>query len=619
MSGITGWVDFRRDLRGQGAVLRTMVGTLAARGPDAEEVWVDEHAAFGHRRLAVLDRAGGRQPMTVRSREQSVTVSTSGTIYNYRELRSELAGRGHRFDTESDTEVLARSYVEWGEDCVQRLDGAYAFAVWDHQRDKLVLARDRVGVKPLYYSEVDAGVVFGSEPKAVLAHPLIEPVMDADGFREALAFVHNPGHCVYRGVQQLPPGCLLRVSRDATKQHQYWRLEAREHTDDVTTTVDTVRELLDASIERQMIADVPVGTLLSGGLDSSAVTALMARKLAATGNGPARSFAVDFAGYAENFTADTMRDTPDAPFVQELAEYVGTEHTDLVLSAQQLMDPVARAMVCRTFDLPLGGDMFTSLYLLAAALREYASVALCGESADEIFGGYPWFHDEAARADTFPWLAAAGRLTGHEAESGHSLFRDEVVSRLDVPSYQRESYRAALAEVPHTETTDPTERRMREVSHFHLTRFGPFLFDRQDRMVMAHGLDMRLPICDSTLVQYVFNTPWSMKTFDGREKSLLRAATKDVLPESIVDRKKSPYPSTQDPNYERALRQQLQELVSDGRSPVLDLLDIDRVRSVLQRPVGSVSLQAERANIELVLALHAWQDSTGARIDLSSA
>jgi asparagine synthase (glutamine-hydrolysing) len=378
-----------------------------------------------------------------------------------------------------------------------------------------------------------------------------------------------------------------------------------------------VRELLDDIVARQLIADVPLCTLLSGGLDSSAVTALAARQLGATGRGPVRSFAVDFTGYADNFTADALRDTPDTPFVHELARHVGADHTDIVLSTSELMDPAHRGAVVRASDLPFGGDMFTSLYLLFAAIRARSTVALSGESADEVFGGYRWFHDAAAHADTFPWLAGTGRFQDDEARLPRTLFTDELVTSLDIPDYRADSYRSALAEVPHTGTIDPVERRMREVCYLHLTRFVQFLLDRKDRMSMASGLEVRVPFCDHRLVQYVFNTPWSFKTFDGREKSLLRAAVKDVLPTSILKRRKSPYPSTQDPSYELALREQLGKLVADGTSPVLELLDPQGVQRLLDSPIGAVSRNGQRRSTELVLALHDWISRTGTRLDLS--
>ncbi|MGH3602020.1 MAG: asparagine synthase (glutamine-hydrolyzing), partial [Pseudonocardiaceae bacterium] len=539
MCGITGWVDYGHDLRGQEPVLAQMVATMACRGPDAQGMWIAPPVALGHRRLSVIDIEGGRQPMSVDAQRRTVAVITySGEVYNYQELRAELASRGHRFRTESDTEVVLHAYLQWGEDFAERLNGMYAFALWDTEAEQLLLVRDRMGIKPLYYVETEDGLLFGSEPKAIFANPLIEPVVDANGLREILAFVKNPEQAVYRDLRELRPGSLLRVNRQGITVRRYWKLEAHEHTDDLDTTVATVRGLLDDIVGRQLISDVPLCSLLSGGLDSSAVTALAARQLAAGGRGAVRSFAVDFTGYADNFTADSLRATPDAPFVHELARHVGADHTDIVLSTSELMDPAHRAAVVRASDLPLGGDMFTSLYLLFAAIRARSTVALSGESADEVFGGYRWFHDAAAHADTFPWLAAFG---GPEARPWHTLFTDELVSQLDIPGYRADSYRSALAEVPHTDTTDPLERRMREVCHLHLTRFVQFLLDRKDRMSMASGLEVRVPFCDHRLVQYVFNTPWSFKTFDGREKSLLRAAVTDVLPASIAQRRKSPY------------------------------------------------------------------------------
>ncbi|MGB8994352.1 MAG: asparagine synthase (glutamine-hydrolyzing) [Pseudonocardiaceae bacterium] len=616
MCGITGWVDYGRDLRGQEPVLAQMVATMACRGPDAQGTWIGPRVALGHRRLSVIDIEGGRQPMSVDAEGRTVAVMTySGEVYNYRELRAELATDGHRFRTESDTEVVLHAYLQWGEDFAERLNGMYAFALWDTQAEQLLLVRDRMGIKPLYYAETEHGLLFGSEPKAIFANPLIEPVVDANGLREILAFVKNPGQAVYRDLRELRPGSLLRVNRQGITVRRYWKLEAHEHTDDLDTTVATVRGLLDDIVGRQLISDVPLCSLLSGGLDSSAVTALAAGQLAASGRGPVRSFAVDFTGYADNFTADPMRDTPDAPFVHELARHVGADHSDIVLSTSELMDPAHRAAVVRASDLPFGGDMFTSLYLLFAAVRARSTVALSGESADEVFGGYPWFHNAAAHADTFPWLAAFG---GPEARPREPLFTDELVSALDIPDYQADSYRSALAEVPHIDTTDPLERRMREVCYLHLTRFVQFLLDRKDRMSMASGLEVRVPFCDHRLVQYVFNTPWSLKTFDGREKSLLRAAVTDVLPASIAQRRKSPYPSTQDPAYENALRGQLDKLVADGTSPVLDLLDSQRVRTLLDSPIGAVSLDAQRRSAELVLTLHDWITDTGARLDLSA-
>ncbi|MEU7688993.1 asparagine synthase (glutamine-hydrolyzing) [Microbispora hainanensis] len=611
MCGISGWVDFGRDLRRERETVQAMTDTMACRGPDAEGMWLAPHAAFGHRRLAIIDIEGGRQPMIADAGGEVVAALTySGEAYNFRELRAELIQRGHRFRTQSDTEVVLEAYLEWGEDFASRLNGMYAFAIWDLRSEELLLVRDRMGIKPLYYYPTPHGVLFGSEPKAILANPLAERVVDADGLREILSFVKTPECAVFRGMYEVRPGQVVKVRREGLSKRRYWRLEGREHTDDLQTTIRTVRELLEDIIERQLISDVPLCTLLSGGLDSSAVTALAARALA--GKGAVRSFSVDFAGYSENFQADDMRDTPDTPYVHDVVRHVGSDHTDIVLDSADLMDPAVRAAVLRARDLPLGiGDMDTSLYLLFKAIRKHSTVALSGESADEVFGGYRWFHDpEAVDSGTFPWLAMQGP-TGL-ATLGEFL-NEDLLGKLDLPAYRADSYQRALAEVPRVPGETGLQKRMREVSYLHLTRFVQILLDRKDRMSMAVGLEVRVPFCDHRLVEYVFNAPWSMKTFDGHEKSLLRAATADLLPRSVVERRKVPYPSTQDPAYERALRAEVARVL-DGDPPIKGLVDAAKVRGILDQPVGAVSLQGARTSLEGILQINAWLEAYNVRL-----
>ncbi|MEV1201188.1 asparagine synthase (glutamine-hydrolyzing) [Microbispora rosea] len=611
MCGISGWVDYGRDLRRERETVQAMTDTMACRGPDAEGMWLTPHAAFGHRRLAIIDIEGGRQPMTADAGGEVVAALTySGEVYNFRELRAELTRSGHRFRTQSDTEVVLEAYLEWGEDFVSRLNGMYAFAIWDARREELLLVRDRMGIKPLYYYPTANGVLFGSEPKAILANPLAERVVDADGLREILAFVKTPECAVFRGMYEVRPGQVVKVRREGLSKRRYWRLEAREHTDDLQTTIRTVRELLDDIVERQLISDVPLCTLLSGGLDSSAVTALAARALA--GQGGVRSFSVDFAGYSENFQADDMRDTPDTPYVHDVVRHVGSDHTDIVLDSADLMDPAVRAAVLRARDLPLGiGDMDTSLYLLFKAIRGHSTVALSGESADEVFGGYRWFHDpEAVNSGTFPWLAMRGQ-TGLSTRG--EFLNEELLRKLDIPAYRADSYQRALAEVPRVPGETGLQKRMREVSYLHLTRFVQILLDRKDRMSMAVGLEVRVPFCDHRLVEYVFNAPWAMKTFDGHEKSLLRAATADVLPRSVVERRKVPYPSTQDPAYERALRAEVTRVL-DGSPAIGCLVDAGKVRTILDQPLGAVSLQGARTSLEGILQINAWLGAYDVRL-----
>lgn len=615
MCGIAGWVAFQRDLTQERTTAQAMTDTMACRGPDAEGLWLDRHVALGHRRLSIIDLEGGRQPMAALSDsgETLAVLTFCGEVYNFRELRTELTSRGHRFRTRSDTEVVLRGYLEWGASVAERLRGMFALGVWDARCEELILIRDRMGVKPLYYYPTADGVLFGSEPKAVFANPLAVRRVGAEGLCEALDMVKTPEHAVYTGLREVGPGRLVRISASGAHHTRYWQLEAREHTDDLATTVSTVRGLLEEIVDQQMVADVPLCSLLSGGLDSSVVTALAA--LAGSGDGPVRSFSVDFAGDTDRFQPDAVRGSADAPFARELAAHVGADHVEVLLDSQELSGPAVRAAVLRATDLPpaFWGDMWPSLYLLFREIRRHSTVALSGESADELFGGYRWFHNPAAiGADTFPWLTSgSSRYFG-----GLGLLDRGLLDKLDIPEYRRGRYREALAEVPVLPGEDPVERRMREITYLNLTRFVQTLLDRKDRMSMAVGLEVRVPFCDHKLVEYVFNTPWAMKKHDGREKSLLRSAASDLLPRSIVERVKTPYPATQDPGYAAALRGELARVLADANAPVLPLLDKDRARRALARQATDVSRSYDRGGLEMALWLNRWLGEQNVTLDL---
>jgi len=606
MCGITGWVSFGRDLRAEQvsqATVDAMTETMACRGPDDRGSWITQHAALGHRRLAIIDLPGGRQPMRLDTPGGPLVIVYSGETYNFTELRAELAGRGHRFRTDSDTEVVLHAYLEWGDALAERLNGMYAFAIWDSREDKLVMVRDRMGIKPFYYYETTDGVLFGSEPKAILANPLAEHTVTMDGLRELFAFVKTPGHAVWEGMHEVEPGTIITVSRAGLRTSRYWTLETRPHPDELDDTVSQVRELLEDIIQRQLVADVPRCTLLSGGLDSSAMTAIAATQLARTGE-RVRSFAVDFAGQSENFVPDEIRATPDAPFVHDVAEKSGTDHQDIVLNSDELADPAVRSAVIRARDIPAGlGDMDASLYLLFRSIRGASTVALSGESADEVFGGYQQFFDpEARKASTFPWLVQFSRYWGDD----NDLLAPGLAGALNMPEYIQDAYDTSVARIQRLDGESDFEWQMRKICYLHLTHFVRILLDRKDRMSMAVGLEVRVPFCDHRLVEYVYNSPWSFKNYDGREKSLLRGATRDVLPESVAERVKSPYPSTQDPAYTVKLQGNAREYLSDPGHPVFDIVN----RDWLARAVTAEAeiTQVSRHGLERALDLALWLD-----------
>ncbi|MER8187501.1 asparagine synthase (glutamine-hydrolyzing) [Kitasatospora sp. NPDC094015] len=604
MCGITGWVSFHQDPTRQAAVVEAMTATLARRGPDGAGCWLGPHAALGHRRLSVIDLAGGAQPMADRPQQPAAVLSYSGEVYNHHRLRAELRRAGHEFRTRSDTETVLRGYLEWGDSVVDRLEGMYAFAIWDTRRERLLLVRDRLGVKPLYWAEVDGGLVFGSEPKALFAHPEITPRVDADGLREAFGLVFGTGPTLWAGVRELPPGALLTLDRTGRREQQYWQLTARPHTDDRDDTVERVRSLVNRTARAQLEADVPLCSLLSGGIDSTVLTALAADELRlAEGPGARlRSYAVDYSDQAERFTQDELRTGHDAPFAAEAGAHIGTDHATVVLDPRSLLDPAHRRAVVECRDSPIGvGDMDTSLFLLFGRIREHSTVALSGEAADEIFAGYPWFHTPAAvRARTFPWLLVTGDEAAVPLEPG-------LAATLRIPEFRADTYRDALAAVPHLPDESPTEHRQRELQHLALTRWLRQLLHRKDRLSMAQGLEVRVPFCDHRLVEYAFGTPWALKSFDGREKSLLRAAATGLAPDSVLHRPKNHYPATHHPAYNSGLQAMARDALDAHHGQVRGIVDANAVKATLDTPPEQLTW-GHRLRLERVVDLALWLD-----------
>ncbi|MET7640830.1 asparagine synthase (glutamine-hydrolyzing) [Streptomyces sp. NPDC005438] len=601
MCGIAGWVSFQRGVGSAPEAVGRMTETQRLRGPDDAGTWSDATAALGHRRLSVLDLEGGTQPMTHRDPSGEVVLVYSGETYNYRELRRELETRGHRFHTTSDTEVVLRAYLEWGDAAPERLNGMFAFALWDQRERRLLLVRDRLGIKPLYVRRTTDGVIFGSETKAILAHPEVPAVVDLAGLRELVGFTKADGWALWQGVEEVEPGTVVTLDQRGYRSRAYWTLEPRPHDDDLDTTVARVGELLGDTVERQLRADVPQCVLLSGGLDSSALTGLAA---SAVGAEALDTYSVDFAGYEEGFRTDEMRGTPDAPFVRDVVAHVGCRHQQVMLDSDRLSDPELRRRVVAARDIPVGlGDLDTSLYLLFSAVRERATVALSGEFADELFGGYAWFHSEAAlNAGTFPWLAFHNSYCSDRT----ALLRPDLARALEVEDYVADEYATAIARVRHLPDESAEERRMRTVTQLHVQRLVRALLDRKDRVSMAVGLEVRVPYADHRLVEYVYNTPWSMKVADGREKSLLRQATRSRVPASVAERVKSHYPASQDERYVHALQRQSQEVLADRDSDLFQIVDRAWLRKTAR--VGGELDGTARTGLERVLDMYHWLD-----------
>lgn len=582
MCGIAGWVDWEADLRQERQTLERITRKLSARGPDAEGYWQSEHVAIGHRRLIVVDAEGGRQPMVKRYGERTYVLTYNGELYNTAEIRADLEARGHRFDSYSDTEVLLVAFIEWGTHCVDHFNGIFAFGIWSEHNQSLFLARDRMGVKPLFYTIQGKRLIFGSEIKVLLAHPQVPARIDSQGVAELLGLgpARTPGLGVFKGVEEVRPGCWLQFSREAgVKQYRYWALESKPHTDDFATTTTTVRTLVIDAIQRQLVADVPVCTFLSGGLDSSIISAVAATQYQTNGLETLRTFSVDYLDNDRYFKPNAFQPNSDQPWIEQMVEFLQTQHRTEIFDTPQVYEALHAAVLAR--DLPGMADIDSSLWLFCQAIKKQATVALSGECADEVFGGYPWFHrPDAVAANTFPWSLAV--------DFREQLLAPEWRAQVNLKQYVTDRYQATLAEVPRLPGEDALEARRRELFYLNLHWFMAVLLDRKDRMSMAHGLEVRVPFCDHRIVEYVWNIPWAMKACDNREKGILRRAAEGLLPEAVVQRKKSPYPKTHNPNYYQKVNQALGTILARPDNRLQDLIDLKTIHQVTENPDLSV-------------------------------
>ena len=573
MCGIGGFVDYERDARRGGPILHGMKRTLTPRGPDAEGTYFDEDTALIHRRLIVIDPEGGKQPMC--SPDRNTIIIYNGELYNTPELRRELMSRGHEFVGHSDTEVLLHAYLEWKTDAFARLNGIFAFAIWEKRERRLTLCRDRLGVKPLFFAPIRNGLTFGSTIDTVLCHPEIEPALDEDGLRTLLLLgpARPPESGVFRQISSLMPGHFAVLTPKAFTDHTYWKLEAHEHEDDLPTTIERTHTLICDAARRQLVSDVPLACFLSGGLDSSILSMLAAKDYAARGE-TLHTWSVDYRDNDKYFTKSIFQPNSDDSYIDQMVDFLGTHHHRVVLEPEALCAALLPATDARA--LPGMADVDSSLLLFCAAVkRGGTTVCLSGECADELFGGYPWYHrEEILFEDTFPWSRSVGLRLG--------LLTPDAVRNGE--EFVRQHYRDTCARAPRLPSDDKKAARMREMFVLNLDWFMATLLDRKDRMSMYSGLEVRVPFCDHRIVEYAYNMPWDFKSLEGREKGIVRRAFADELPKEIVYRKKSPYPKTFHPVYTRLCADYVRRIFEDNTSVTASLFDRNAVQKLMQRP-----------------------------------
>lgn len=567
MCGIAGEINFKNKIDVN--VMNAMSRELTPRGPDADGFFESDCCRLVHRRLIVIDPENGAQPMS----EGDYTLVYNGELYNTEEVRNELKRRGASFFGHSDTEVVLKAFIEFGERCVEMFNGIFAFAVWNKRTRTLFLARDRIGVKPLFYAEVDGGLVFASEIKALLCHPEIKPIITREGAAQIMLIgpAKPVGSGVFRDIRDLPAAYCAFFDENGLKLRRYWKPIAERHTEGLKETTAHLRELIFDAVKRQLVSDVGLCTFLSGGLDSSIISAIAAHEFEKRGE-VLNTYSIDYRNNRENFRASAFQPDEDAPYVLEMAEFLHTKHHDIVLDTPALADALSDAVYAR--DLPGMADVDSSLYLFCLEIKRDFSVALSGECADEIFGGYPWYHrPEVLHYDGFPWATSV-------PERG-ALMKDPM-SGCEAEAFVREVYRKCLSEVSYLDGESPEDARMREMFTMNLQYFMATLLDRKDRMSMAHGLEVRVPFCDYRLVEYAYNIPTDYKNYNNREKGLVRHAMEGLLPQHVLWRKKSPYPKTHNPNYLELLSGRLQALLKNDDCRLTEIVNADALQELLE-------------------------------------
>ncbi|KAB7664698.1 asparagine synthase (glutamine-hydrolyzing) [Bacillus sp. B1-b2] len=574
MCGITGWVDYKKDLRKESETVEAMAETLSKRGPDDTNIWTRLHVGFGHKRLVVVDPLNGIQPMTKEKQGSNYTICYNGELYNTEDIRKELLIKGYSFNGHSDTEVLLASYIEWGEECLQYLNGIFAFAVWDELRNSLFIGRDRLGVKPLFYTEVGTSFIFGSEIKALLANPNVKSELDREGLAEVFALgpSHTPGSGIFKGIKELRPGHALKFSQEGLKVWRYWNVKSEEHTDTFDETVEKVRFLFKDAVTRQLVSDVPLSTFLSGGVDSSAITAIAATEFANSGKGPLHTYSIDYEGNDKFFKANEFQPNSDGVFIKKMTDTFGTIHHNCVITQDTLAEFLHEAVTVR--DVPGMADVDSSLLWFCREMKKDFVVSLSGECADEIFGGYPWFRREAdLQRGGFPWMRSI--------EERQNLLKDSWSSKLNLKDYMMDKYNQTIAETPRLEGESKEEAKRRELFYLNQLWFMTTLLERKDRMSMGASLEVRVPFADHRLVEYVWNVPWEMKNYMGREKGLLRKALEGILPDEVLYRKKSPYPKTHNPIYTKTVTDMLTTALDDKSSALYEFFNQEQLKNII--------------------------------------
>ncbi len=556
MSSICGLIDFEDKDRLSLKTVSEMGEAMFRRGPDNRGIYSTDFAIFQHNGLSVMDSENGHQPMTREYKGRKYTIIYNGEVYNCDKLRHDLRKHGINFQSECDTETVLYMYIIYKEKCPEMLNGIFAFCVIDEFEQRVFAARDRLGVKPFFYARLGSTWLVSSEIKGILTHPEWKTAIDREGLWQLLFLspVTINGSGVFKEIKEILPATCGYIDKSGFKLKPYWSLKAEKWNGTAEEAAETTRDILTDAIRRQLKSDVPIAVLLSGGLDSSVVTAIAAEEQQARGE-RLSTYSFEYEGNKENFKSSIFQPQGDDEFAAYLANELSTDHTVLVADNLKVAECLFPATLAR--DIPGQADIDSSLLYFCSEIKKRHTVVLTGECSDEIFGGYPWFYrPEMLCRDFFPWI--------HDPHARINLFDDALTLKNEGYNYISNIYKKALADCPLCDGESEEDMTARRATWLSVNYFGASLLERKDRMSMYSSVEARVPFTDHRLLEFVYNVPWSIKFQNKTEKALLRNAMKDYLPDKILKRKKSPFPKTHSPIYEKAVKDILKNRIEAG-------------------------------------------------------
>ncbi|MEE1218328.1 MAG: asparagine synthase (glutamine-hydrolyzing) [Ruminococcus sp.] len=574
MCGIAGWLDSNINMSDKINVLNKMSQTLVRRGPDENGIYINKGTALIHRRLVVIDRENGKQPMSVNYNGTIYVIVYNGELYNTSSLREELLADGFYFRGHSDTEVVLKTFIKYGKQCAEKLNGIFAFAIFNSKDNSVFLCRDRIGVKPLFYYEYNSGIIFASEIKALLASSLVKPQIDEQGLNEIffLGPARTPSCGVFKGIHELNPGECAFYKNNKLERSTYFKIEAKEHTDSESDTIEKTRYLITDAINRQLVSDVPLCFFLSGGLDSSIIAKTASAYYKENKLGKINTYSVEYRDNQKYFKKSTFQPNADFEYISLMAKNSDSRHREIIIENDLLADALYDSVNAR--DLPGYVDVDSSLLLFCKEIKENFTVALSGECADELFGGYPWYHNHKILFEEgFPWSKSQ--------DIRRSILKKGVLKNGE--EYVRQRYLDTIKLAPKLKTDSKTDARMREMFYLNFYWFMQCLLERKDRCSMYNGLEVRVPFCDYRLVEYAYNMPWNLKAYNGREKGIIRKAFEEILPREICWRKKSPYPKTHNPAYFNECTKRVREILQK-KTALTEILDKNGIENIILYP-----------------------------------